>query len=94
MPKRGGFSRLRGRDWSFRGHMPTFGSTISLGSSALYVMHHSPCRWPNRDRTDRTSGNPGFHATQMCHSLGYAPSVWFMVCRLIVARPVQWRLHL
>ena len=51
MPKRGGFSRLRRPDWSFRGHMPTFGSTISLGSSALYVMHHSPCRWPNRNRT-------------------------------------------
>jgi hypothetical protein len=51
MPKRGGFSRLRRRDWSFRGHMPTFGSTISLGSSASYVMHHSPCRWPNRNRT-------------------------------------------
>src|ERR1700761_4126082 len=48
MPKRGSFSRLRRRGWSFRGHMPTFGSTMSLGSSASYVMHHSPCRWPNR----------------------------------------------
>jgi hypothetical protein len=50
MPKRGGFSRLRRRGWSFGGHMPTFRSTILLGSSASYVMHHSPCRRPNRHR--------------------------------------------
>jgi hypothetical protein len=47
MPKRRGFSELRRPDWSFKGRMPTFGSTMSRGSLALCVMHHSPSRWPN-----------------------------------------------
>jgi hypothetical protein len=47
MPKRRGFSELRRPDWSFKGRMPKFGSTMSRGSLALCVMHHSPSRWPN-----------------------------------------------
>ena len=47
MPKRRGFSELRRPDWSFKGRMPKFGSTMSRGSLALCVMHRSPSRWPN-----------------------------------------------
>jgi hypothetical protein len=41
------FSKQRRPDWSFEGRMPTFGSTMSRGSLALWKMHHFPSRWPN-----------------------------------------------